>query len=853
MADFPRRVMAAAGTMAGLLGITVLVGWHTHHLALLQVLPGNVAMQYNTALGFIACGGALLALAFARRRATAVGGALAALLGAGILLEYFAGIPLRLDQRFMTDYVTPQDLHPGRMAPNTALCFLLVGTALVLSGVRKRPTVAVSLLGSVAAALGVLALLGYALGLRTAYSWGQLTPMALHTAAGFLLLGLGVVASTRQGAEEETPRWLPLLVAVTFIPITLGLRQALVAYQHMRTGQETTATAKGVSSEIDEQMRSRLQALGQIAGQWRTAPASPGQQADAEAGLYFSTFRGTESITWRDASLRVVWQAARPGTRRGTQDSHLFLRAPARGAASLSPITREDLLLAYAPVSRGGQPGGWVVAVLGVPVLLDDILDAQIAPEYGISLTEGGREIYARQAPGGGAEPRSVCERVVALPGASWRLRVWPGPRMLAERPDARLAEVALLLGLVMSWLLALAASLAVSARRHARTALGANKELQGEIAERQRVQAEASRLAAIVESSTDAIIGKTLDGLITSWNRGAEVLYGYAAEEALGRPISLLIPPGHDDEVPALLERVRRGELVEQWESARRRKDGGVVEVSLTISPIKDAAGAIVGASTIARDIGERKRAAAALARQAEELQRSNAELQQFAYVASHDLQEPLRMVASYVQVLARQYRGKLDADADEFIGYAVDGAKRMQQLINDLLAYSRVGTHAAEFAPTDCERILGYVLNDLQMAIRDAGAVVTHDPLPVVTGDEVQLTQLLQNLVSNAIKFHGPEPPRVHLSVQETAQEWVFTVRDNGVGIAPEQFERIFLIFQRLHPRGKYPGTGIGLAICKRIVERHGGRIWVASEPAKGSAFTFALPKRDQGDHHE
>ncbi len=228
-------------------------------------------------------------------------------------------------------------------------------------------------------------------------------------------------------------------------------------------------------------------------------------------------------------------------------------------------------------------------------------------------------------------------------------------------------------------------------------------------------------------------------------------------------------------------------------------------------------------------------------------ELGRSNAELQQFAYVASHDLQEPLRMVSSYTQLLAKRYAGKLDSDADEFIAFAVDGAMRMQRLIQDLLAYSRVSTGGRQFKPTSAETALGYALDNLRYVMKESGAVVTHDPLPTVMGDEKQLEQLFQNLLSNAIKFRGHEPPRIHVSARTDAN-WLFSIRDNGIGLDPQYADRIFVIFQRLHNRQEYPGTGIGLAICKKIVERHGGRIWVESEPGKGATFYFTIRNHQQ-----
>lgn len=237
-------------------------------------------------------------------------------------------------------------------------------------------------------------------------------------------------------------------------------------------------------------------------------------------------------------------------------------------------------------------------------------------------------------------------------------------------------------------------------------------------------------------------------------------------------------------------------------------------------------------------------------LKRQKEELASSNAELEQFAYVASHDLQEPLRMVASYVQLLAKRYQGKLDQDADDFIHYAVDGSQRMQNLINDLLVFSRVGTKGKELRSVDFEVVLHHVLANLQHAIQESDARVTHDPLPTLMADSTQMVQLLQNLVGNAIKFRDANrPPIIHIGIKQQDKGWLFSVHDNGIGFDPRYRDRIFLIFQRLHNKTKYQGTGIGLSICKKIVERHGGKIWVESEAGHSTTFYFTLP--DRGEH--
>ncbi len=232
---------------------------------------------------------------------------------------------------------------------------------------------------------------------------------------------------------------------------------------------------------------------------------------------------------------------------------------------------------------------------------------------------------------------------------------------------------------------------------------------------------------------------------------------------------------------------------------------------------------------------------------RQAADLERSNTELEQFAYLASHDLQEPLRMITGYTTLLAKRYKGKLDQDADDFIGYAVDGAQRMHRLIQDLLTLSRVETRGKEFAPTDCEAVLNDTLVNLEAAIQDSGATVTHDALPKVIADSGQLVQVFQNLIGNAIKYRDSRAPLIHVSCQLRAKEWLFSVKDNGIGIDPKNAERIFVMFQRLHTRREYPGTGIGLALCKKIIERHGGKIWVESQEGEGATFYFTLPNRE------
>lgn len=345
--------------------------------------------------------------------------------------------------------------------------------------------------------------------------------------------------------------------------------------------------------------------------------------------------------------------------------------------------------------------------------------------------------------------------------------------------------------------------------------------------------------LSAIVDSSDDAIISKSLDGIITSWNKSAERVFGYTADEAIGQPVTILIPPDRLQEEPEILSRLRRGERVDHFETIRRCKDGRLLDISLTISPVRDGSGKIIGASKVARDITENKRMRV-------ELQRTNALLEQFAYSASHDLQEPLRTVKIYGQILLEKYGDQLDPEGASVLLGLQDGANRMEALVRDLLAYTRITKFEKPADQIDATLALESALQALGATISETNAkVVSVGSLPLLRVHFAHLLQLFQNLIGNALKYRTPgTPPIVLVRAKRHTSYWEFFIQDNGIGVAPEHAEKIFGVFKRLHSSNKYPGTGLGLAICQRIVEQYDGRIWVESELGKGSVFRFIIP---------
>jgi PAS domain S-box-containing protein len=369
----------------------------------------------------------------------------------------------------------------------------------------------------------------------------------------------------------------------------------------------------------------------------------------------------------------------------------------------------------------------------------------------------------------------------------------------------------------------------------------------------RERMEMAEDLFRCAVESSPNGILIVDEAGNIILANRQTERLFGYKSAELMGQSFEMLVPGDFREHHRGLHAALQHSSLERSISNQRDivcpRKDGGSFSAEIVLTPVKASGGPHTLAVVI--DITARKKAEREAEEHVRELRRSNEELQQFAYVASHDLQEPLRMVASYTGLLAERYRGKLDENADKYIGYAVDGARRMQRMIQDLLAYARVHSQAKPLQPIDPATVLTSIVANLRSTIEKSNAHIIWDKLPTVSADEGQLGQVFQNLIGNACKFHGQEPPRIEVRAESAGEMWKFSVSDNGIGIAKESGGRIFQMFQRLHTREEFEGTGIGLAIAKRVVERHGGQIWFDSVPGEGTTFYFTIPKAERGEN--
>jgi PAS domain S-box-containing protein len=853
-----RVIGGVAGALAAALGVAVMLGWHLNLPALVRVSPSFSPMAYNAALALFLAGIGLLAAGFRWSRVSLLIGGAVALTGALHLAEYALGVDLSIDELLMPAYLPKATRFPGQMALHMAIGLTALGSALVVMArpVASRRPLLPGLLGAVVAALGLGTLTSYAIGLQTASTWSNYPFMGFNAALGLSVAGVGVIGlAWQQGKQEKTgtPRWFPVLVAAGGIGVSLVLWQALENQQHTHIDQTVQAEADYLRQDLAARIEEQVRGIEDLGRQWDSQghPRQADWEWDALLPLDYSVVR---LVAWIDPWFHVRWIVPSKGNAayqdldlraneglRSTLERAQALRRPHTSSLFRLPTGERGFLVARA-VFPGDRADGFIACFFLLNPLCSSAFRPGSQTRYALTVLEDGQETYGYRMQGVAYDDAWSAESAAELRGARWTVRASP-PRDVIQALSTKLPEVFLVLSLLPAFLLALAVHLAQTSHSRGTQLAAANLELKAEVVERQRAQEELRKQAELLDLTHDSIILRDLHDRITFWNRGAEEQYGWKQEEVLGQVTHTLLQTKFPVSLDELQQKLR-DEGRWEGELTHRTRGGGEIVVASRQVVQRGRDGTPLAILQINNDITERRRAEEELKRHVEELARSNAELEQFAYVASHDLQEPLRMVASYTQLLARRYRDRLDSTAEEFIDYAVDGARRMQNLINDLLTYSRVGTRGKEFAPTDCGKVLATAIANLQTAIEENGAAVARDPLPIVMADDSQMLQLFQNLVANAVKFHGAEPPRVHVSARRQAKDWLFAVRDNGIGIDSVHQQRIFTIFQRLHGKGEYPGTGIGLAICKKIVERHGGRIWVESQAGQGATFLFTIP---------
>ncbi len=943
--DIYIRTALVCSAITLILGTLVMTGWVTSLYNLSSFGLSSIPMAPGTSLAFILLGGTwffyLRAPSRRLTRISVLASVLFVLLLALLnLIQFFTGVNTGIEE-FLVHRVLalmPNIYGAGPMSPFSAFNFVLVCIAmlLLLTAVRRRFGLS-GVFASVITSVNLGVLLGYLYGTPLLYG-GEIRPVALQTGITFLFLSIGLIATIG-------PDHFPLRLLVGPSVSALLLRSFLLVifvFALTHAVIENLFSQRIINAALRTALALLISTVATMSVVLQLSRTIGGTIEREETGRK----RSDEALrkAYNELEMRIQERTAELAKTNETLQAEITKRRRAE-----EEIRKErDKAQKYLDIA----------GVMFVAIDVDQKITL-VNKKCCEVLSCGEQEVIGKNwfdtfiPERVRDEVKAVFKKLMA--GEIESAESFENP-VLTRRGEERL----------IAWHNTIL-------RDEAGNITGTLSSGE-DITEHKGTEKRLSLLASIVDSSDDAIIGKTLDGIIVSWNRGAQKIYGYSADEVRGKSISILVPPDHPDESLQLLERIRQGQSIEHYETIHMRKDGKKICASLTISPIKDATGKIIGASTIAwditdqkrieialresearfrsitqsatdaiisadsddniiswnkgaqtifgyteeealgksltitiperyrdahkkglervnstgetriigktvemvgmrkdgsefplelslstwkigtrrlysgiiRDVTERKQTDEKLKQTLAELERSNKDLEQFAYAASHDLQEPLRTVSNFSQLLAKRYKGELDEKADQFIGFIVDGSTRMQEMIDNLLAYSRISTRAKPFEPTNCETVFDQALTNVKMAIEESAALVTHDPLPTVMADASQMVQLFQNLLSNAIKFRK-EKPRITVSAVQKGNEWFFSVEDNGIGMAPEFMEHIFKVFQREHTSAEYPGTGVGLAICKKIVERHGGGIWVESQVGIGSTFYFTIPVRN------
>jgi len=769
-----RVIVVATGALSSILGAVVLVGWYSHNTLLIQVSPTFVPMQYNTALGFFLSGLGVMTLFFGQLRIARVSGIVVGLVGGLTLIEYVGGLDLGIDQLFMEHYVTTQTSHPGRMAPNTALCFLLTGLALVMLA-RSVETDLVGqaggILGALILGLGTVAFTGYVVRLETAYGWGHLTRMAVHTATGFMDLGIAVMALAwinEDRRKRRFPKWSPGAIAIGVMTLTIALWQAI----------ETDVSHRGDEGAITHSLAHHLLLV---------------------FGLLLAAALSL--------SLKLA-QTAREQARH-VFDINLSLKESEEKFRSMADAASDAVIMldSDAKVSFWNQAAEKMFGFQR-----DEIYGREFhrlcVPKDQFPAFEAG---YARFRHTGKGQlfGRTVEETAVRKSGSQFPVEL----------------------------------SLSAVKIRDEWHTIGIVRDITVRHIHQLEVKRLNKRLELIIKSAAEGIYGTDHDGHCTFINPAALAMLGYDSNEIVGLDQHALFHyakadgspyPAKDCPVSLAINDGKSRHITDEvfW-----RKDGTSFPVDYVCSPLVEN-GKTMGSVVAFRDNTERKNFE-------EKLKRSNEDLEQFASAISHDLQAPLNSVTGFLGLMKLKYADTISPDALEYVELAEEGGRQMSSLITDLLEYSRLSTNNESFASVDMTEVCGLCLNMLQTEIAESGASIDISDLSEVTGDRSQLIRLVQNLIGNSLKYRAKDrPPKLQISSREDGEFLRFSLSDNGIGIEPIYFEKIFGVFERVHENMGYEGTGIGLAQCKKIVERHGGRIWVESEPGNGSTFFFTLP---------
>lgn len=893
------------GFIAVSLAAFVMFGWHSGNQILVQVSPAFAPMQYNTALGFLLSGLGLMALSCRQHILTKLLGLGTFALGAASLSQYIFNVDFGIDELLMDPVFIAKTSHPGRMAPNTALCFMLFGFALSMTGVKRALVVSISCAVLV---LAFLSFVGYMMpdheGL---YGWGNLTRMAIHTASGFLIVGGGLAVYSLWGwGKEQFDFWhiapfsISMIVAVLTLFAWYMIDEEAQArnYSYMETLVDDTQDVLLERYHLyEEALRGGLglyyASKSVERGEWKnyvgalhTEEKLPGISGigyidyvlagDMEA--YLERTRADDAPDFKNhpdtfypdkfiikfiepvhnnieaVGLDIGFEANRRAAAERARD--LGVPALTKKILLVQDHKKQAGFLLLLPVyATNNTPEtldarreaflGWVYAPFIGPNFFKDVGRINKNQLY-LEVYDGKKKtkealIYSspHETYHTGHHEKIVLTQI-KIAGRTWTLE-WRPNENFDPPANENLGIYMLIFGLGFAVFL----YFTLGRLLHSKDIIRQQVEQKT-----RELQESEGRYKSVLFDISDAIILINGQAHIIDFNPAAERMFGYEKAEVLSQNVKILMPAPYHDEHDGYITRyieTRKPHIIGgRREAEGIRKDGTIFPIELSVSEIEIDNGKLF--TGIIRDITKEKEAEEQILTANEELQRSNHELERFAYIASHDLQEPLRKIGGFTERLEQHFAGQLEGDekARQYMSFITGGVARMRELIMGLLAYSRVTTSDIENQKLDSNDIVAAALESLSETITENEAQILYKDLPEVYHDEVMLTQIFQNLISNAIKYRSEAAPEIHIKAKKTDGFWEFSVQDNGMGMEEKYLERIFEMFQRLHRKEDISGTGIGLSLCQKIVERYGGTIWVTSKPGEGSTFFFTVPAK-------
>lgn len=874
------------------MGAFVMVGWAMRYSPLVQINSAFAPMQFNTALCFFLCGiGLCLTTLNLWPVLSKILVGIVVAISALTFSEYLFEIDFKIDNLFTDPFVTTKTTHPGRMAPNTALCFIVLSLALLIRGYKHQRVLFFSASLSLIVFV-ILSFIAYGLSDGSLYGLGTFTRMAIHTTFGFLFAAISLFLIVLNLKHHTKINKWDVLPVISFVMLSLlsffawnATKEAEQDQSRQYFLQQVFDTQSVISERFSLYKQSLLGGLGLFnasdnvtLAEWRKYVDAlnldenlPGINGvgyidyvlESELGNYLKTHRQESYADYKnhprtDFSDKFIIRYSEPisanlpaiGLDIGFEKNRREAAENARDIAK--PVLTRKITLVQDDVKRSGflflVPRyksdvipktlaerqdtllGWVYAPFIADKFLKGVNDksnGQIGfTIYDGKVTDDAHLIYDGQDHG--LDNSSLFEHTTEFFAAEriWTIKWYTTSQFIEERAGS-LHIFVFLIGFLMTFLIT--STLFLLARINGQSA--------------QELVDSRNQLDAVVQGAVDGLITIDSNGTILTFNKACESIFDYKANDIIGKNISVFIPEHFLDDYKKYIQNSKNTipqevfGKIHQLSALRKNGTEFPIDLSISLIPINDG----VIYSGIIRDITDRQAAE-------DEIIRSNEELEYFAYIASHDLQEPLRMISNFTGLLDEEYKDKLDGDAAQYMEFILDGSKRMQALVSDLLEYSRVNSDDAGAEIFDANDQMSVVLQNLKEQGEQTKSKITYDPLPIrLNANPIRFSRLLQNLVGNAIKYrHADRTPNIHVSCKEQTHDWLFSVKDNGIGMKSEYLEQIFVIFKRLHGKSAYSGTGIGLSVCKKIVENMGGKIWVESELGEGSTFYFTLPKK-------